>query len=101
MGHRYGIAIPHASAEALHEVLISLPSFYARSSSYGYLTDGFEAKGADAYLFVAKENRVGENPHPEMEVVIEPYGLFINSFCFLEEVENQIAARFGQLEYIL
>jgi hypothetical protein len=42
-----------------------------------------------------------ENPNPDMEVVIEPYGLYINAFCFLEEVEKKIAARFGKLEYIL
>jgi hypothetical protein len=59
MGQRYGIAIPHSSAEALHEVLVSLPSFYARSSSYGYLTDAFEVKGADAYIFVAEEKKTG------------------------------------------
>ena len=101
MGHRYGIRIPLSSAEALHEVLISLPSFYARSSSYGYFTDAFETKDADAYLFLAEKNRSSENPHPDMEVVIEPYGLYVNSFCFLEEVENEIAARFGNLEFIL
>lgn len=101
MGHIYGLRFSYDSEETVHQLLVSLPSFFARSSEYGYRTDGFEAKNADAYIFVAAKNRVGDQPHPDLEVVIEPYGLYINCFSSLVELEESLERQFGALQLIL
>jgi len=101
MGHKYGLRFSHVSDEAIHQALVSQPTFYARSSDYGYCTDGFETKNADAYLFVALENRVGHQPHPDIEVVIEPYGVCVNCFTYIDEFEKSLEREFGVLESML
>jgi hypothetical protein len=101
MGHRYGIKILDSSEHEIHQALISLPSYYARSSELGYLTDGFEVRNANAYIFIRAENRIGSAPHPDTEVVIEPYGVYINSFTYLEEIEDSLSTHFKILGHIL
>lgn len=101
MGHIYGVRIPDASTEKLHNFLVSLSSFYARSSAYGYLTNGFKSKNVEAYIFVAAESRSSPLPHPDMEIVIEPDGLYINAFAYIDNLDNQIEARFGKVEFCL
>jgi hypothetical protein len=100
MSHRYKLKFSYTSKHIVHQLLVSLSSFYARSSVYGYLTDGFETKNADAYIFIAPENHVGHQPHPDLEVVIEPYGLYINAFENIAELEHSFRKAFGVVEIV-
>lgn len=100
MSHQYRLRFSHTSERAIHQLLVSLPSFYARSSDYGYRIDGFEAKNADAYLFVVREHRVGHQPQPDLEVVIEPYGIYVNCFAYIDEFEKSLEQQFGVLAHI-